>query len=180
MEVEGERERSESRGSIQVIREFVWESDEGTLKEGEDIPSLGAEIITAADRKVERMIEGLPEVESRPARVSSCPKTLDDEDEISDLDLDLDGGVAVPQQGVQQELVRVEKGSTKVVGVRANGHRDGRGWKLRRHRDCCTPLERRRIVEWIAACERARCKGFVKRFRGRNGGDERGSNTGKA
>jgi len=188
-------ERIESRRSIKFIEEFVRErregdvqgersleevSDEGTVKEGEDIPSLGTEIVKAAERRVERMIEGLPEVESRPARVSSCPKTLDDEDEISDLDLDLDGCVGVMQQGIQQELKIVEKGSVKVVGVGADGHGNGRGWRLRRHRDYCTPLERRRIEKWIAACERARCKGFVKRFRGRNEGDERGSNTGEA
>ncbi|KAE9367023.1 hypothetical protein N431DRAFT_445706 [Stipitochalara longipes BDJ] len=193
-EREGERERNSSQehadGSTQVVRTFVRErremgasrervTAERIAREGAEIRSWGREVVEAAEA-AERKAGLLGEVGNQMVVESrTLPKNIDNEDDI--LELDLDGGVTLEtQRAVEHEHMVVERGRMEVAEEdNSKGQEEDRRWILRRERDCCTSEERRRIDEWIAACETARCKGFVKRIKGRTEVNERAGNIGE-
>ena len=144
------------------------------VREGENTRTWGRETIEAAERRVRDMTGAVDQT----VQVHSVPKNLDDEDEISELELD--GGVAVGIQQVEHES-RVERRPAVIAGEE-RGTNQEEEWRFRGSRvtDHCTQGERLMVEDWIAACERARCKGFVKRVRGRTDSDERFEDAVKA
>ena len=161
-------------GRRQVIRNLVRGRrvrTEGMQGEGEGARTWGREVVQAAERRV----EDLTGVGNQVVQVRNVPINLDDEDDISELELD--GGVPVGiRHGVELERIVVERERVDVgVEERAKALEDAWRWRgrSRRGRDYCTPEERKIVEEWIAACERARCPGFVKCVRASPDGSER-------
>jgi hypothetical protein len=68
-------------------------------------------------------------------------------------------------------VTRIQPVGEAVAGVQGERRRQGERtqWWRGKGRDYCTPEARRRVEGWIAGCERAGCRGFVKRVRGGSG-----------
>jgi len=93
-------------------------------------------------------------------------------DDVSELRLDkeVEGGRG-EQEARVVTVTRVQPVGEVAVGVqceRARQEERAQRWRGR-GRDYCTPEERRRVEGWIAGCERAGCRGVVRRVRGATG-----------
>jgi hypothetical protein len=102
-------------------------------------------------------------------------------DDVSELRLDRDAeGGGGEREARVVTVTRVQPVGEVAVGVQCEMARQGeRAQRWRgRGRDYCTPEERRRVEGWIAGCERAGCRGFVKRVRGATGGSGENSSGG--
>ncbi len=104
-------------------------------------------------------------------------------DDISELRLDGDpeGGGGGEQEAKIVTGARIQPVSETAAEMEDQGEDRRQGWRVRtrggKGRDYCTSEERRRVEEWIAGCERADCKGFVKTLRGGSGGDSSGGHS---
>jgi hypothetical protein len=98
-------------------------------------------------------------------------------DDVSELRLDKDaeGGDGEREARVLT-VTRIQPVGEVAAGVQGERARQGEWTQRWKGRDYCTPEARRRVEAWIDGCERAGCRGFVKRVREATGGS--GENSG--
>jgi hypothetical protein len=157
-----ERRRGEE-GRLRVLH-HRGEERGGRVGEGKDF---------AAARNLEPTRGGEKEVGSKFKE-----EFRDDVSELR-LDRDAEGGRGEKEARVVT-VTRIQPVGVVAAGVQGERARQverAQRW-MGRGRDYCTLEERRRVEGWIAGCERAGCRGFVRRVRLATGGSGENSSGG--